>query len=207
MTRRLVGVLATRAAFPLGALRAAMIEDVYETVAGLALVEAALVVEEDDPDADTLAALTWPGTPVLRLPPSATAGTTPAATTTQAALASLASAGADQVTVVAADAPDLPGLLIGKLHRGLGSAEVAVLPAAGAGLVAMAVPVPAPDWLSAARVGLDTSDAVARLRAAAPRRTAVSVGPGWHRVRSTDDLTTLDRGLEGWEVTRAVLSR
>lgn len=197
MTRRLVGVLATRAAFPTGELRTAMVEDAYETVAALALVETVLVVEEADPDADSLAALTWPGTEVVRLP----------APGALAALDSMAALGADQVTVVAADAPDLPGLLVGKLHRGLGSADVAVLPSTGGGLVALAVPVPVPDWVRATGVGLDTLDAVDRLREAAPRRTAVSVGPGWHRVRAAGDLATLDGGLEGWEVTRGVLSR
>ncbi|HEX6935398.1 MAG TPA: hypothetical protein VF227_02655, partial [Actinomycetes bacterium] len=82
-----------------------------------------------------------------------------------------------------------------------------VLPCAGGGLVALATRVPVPDWVMGTRVGLDTSDAVARLRAAGPRRTAVSVGPGWHRVRSAADLSALDPGLEGWEVTRAVLVR
>lgn len=206
MTRRLVGVLATPRVFPRGELRAAMVEDVYETVAGLALVEAVLLFEEGDPDADALAALTWPGTPVLRLAPSAP-GPTPATPAALPALTALAGLGADQATVVAADAPDLPGLMVGKLHRGLGFADVAVLPSAGGGLVAMAVPVSVPGWVSATGVDLDTPDALARLRAAAPRRTAVSVGPGWHRVRSADDVATLDRGLEGWEVTRAVLSR
>ena len=179
-----------------------MVEDVYETVAGLALVEPVLLVHDDDPDADTLADLTWPGTPVLRLPPVAEAPA-PAAL---AALTALAGLGADQVTVLAPDAPDLPGLLVGKLHRGLGSADVAVLPAAGGGLVALATAADVPAWVTATGVDLDTPDAVARLRAAAPRRTAVSVGPGWHRLRSADDLDALDPGLEGWDVTRAVLS-
>lgn len=200
MTRRLVAVLAGRAAYPTGGLRVAMVEDVYETVAGLALVEPVLAVADDDPDADALAAVTWPGTPVLRLARAA-------ATPTAGALAALAALGADQVTVLAADAPDLPGLLVGKLHRALGSADVAVLPAAGGGLVGLAAPVPVPAWVSGTGVDLDTADAVARLRTAAPRRTAVSVGPGWHRVRSAADLAALDPGLEGWEVTRAALSR
>jgi hypothetical protein len=199
VTRRLVAVLAGRTPFPTGALRAAMVEDVYETVAGLALVEPVLAVAEDDPDAETLAGLTWPGTPVLRLP----AGHP----TAVGALAAMAGLGADQVTVVAGDAPDLPGLLVGKLHRALGSADVAVLPAAGGGLVALAARVPVPPWVAAAEVGLDTADAVGRLRAVAPRRTAVALGPGWHRVRAATDLSDLDPGLEGWEVTRAVLAR
>jgi hypothetical protein len=199
VTRRLVAVLAAPTPFPRGDLRAAMVEDVYETVAGLALVEPALAVSADDPDADDLAALTWPGTPVLRLPPTGAP--------TAAALVALARLGADQVTVLAADAPDLPGLLVGKLHRALGSAELAVLPSAGGGLVGLATHAPVPTWVSESGAGLDTADAVPRLRAAAPRRTAVALGPGWHRVRSPADLAALDPGLEGWEVTRAALAR
>lgn len=199
MTRRLVGVLALPAPYPTGELRAAMVEDVYETVAGLALVEPVLVVDAADPDADALAELTWPGTEVLRMPGHAAAA--------EPVLEALAALGGDEVTVVAADVPDLPGLLVGKLHRGLGSADVAVLPAAGGGLVALATKRPVPGWVAATGVGLDTGDAVTRLRGAAPRRTAVSVGPGWHRVRAPADLAALDRGLEGWEVTRALLAR
>jgi hypothetical protein len=30
-------------------------------------------------------------------------------------------------------------------------------------------------------------------------------GPGWHRLRTPDDLRLLDPGLEGWENTRALL--
>jgi hypothetical protein len=191
VTRRLVAVLAAPTPFPRGDLRAAMVEDVYETVAGLALVEPALAVSADDPDADDLAALTWPGTPVLRLPPTGAP--------TAAALVALARLGAD--------APDLPDLLVGKLHRALGSAEVAVLPSAGGGLVGLATHAPVPTWVSESGAGLDTADAVPRLRAAAPRRTAVALGPGWHRVRSPADLAALDPGLEGWEVTRAALAR
>lgn len=193
-----MGVLPRHAAFATGALRAAMTEDVYETVAGLELVEPVLLLSDDDPDATDLAELTWPGTEVLRVP---------GGSTDWQALAALAALGGTQVTLVAADAPDLPGLLVGKLHRGLGSSDVAVLPAAGGGLVALATRAELPAWVAATGVGLDTEDAVDRLRAAAPRRTAVSVGPGWHRVRSAADLQALDRGLEGWEVTRAVLSR
>lgn len=199
MTRRLVGVLALPAPYPTGELRAAMVEDVYETVAGLALVEPVLVVRATDPEADALAELTWPGTEVLRMPGDDSAA--------EPVLEALAALGGDEVTVVAADAPDLPGLLVGKLHRGLGSADVAVLPAAGGGLVALATKRPVPGWVSGTEVGLDTGDAVAGLRGAAPRRTAVSVGPGWHRVRAPADLDALDPGLEGWEVTRALLSR
>jgi len=176
-----------------------MVEDVYEAVAGLELVEVVLAVTAGDPAGAEIESLTWPGTRMLQVE----AAPGPAALEVAAALARL---GAEEVTVVAGDAPDLPPLLVGKLHRGLGSAEVAVLPCAGGGLVALACRCPVPGWLTAAGVGTDTPDAMAALRSAAPRRTAVSVGPGWHRVRSRDDLARLDPGLEGWEATRAAVS-
>ncbi|MEU0572030.1 hypothetical protein ABZ297_42435, partial [Nonomuraea sp. NPDC005983] len=52
---------------------------------------------------------------------------------------------------------------------------------------------------------LDDPDLVATLRAQAPGRRMVATGPGWHRLRTPDDLGRLDPGLEGWESTRALL--
>jgi len=205
MTRRLVAVLVPRVGdegFPDEALRAAMVEDVYETVAALELVEPVLALDAEDPARDLLESLTWPGTVVVHLPRKS-----PNASRTRLALDALAAAGADQVTVLAGDAPDLPGLLVGKLHRALGSADVAVLPGSDGRLVGLATNAPLPDWLAAdpAAVDLDDDHALATLRDAARRRTAVSVGPGWHRVRNRDDLARLDPGLEGWEITRELL--
>ena len=205
MTRRVVAVLVPRAGadgFPDEPLRAAMVEDVYETVAALELVEAALAVDADDPARDVFESLIWPGTTVVHLPQSSGQ-----ASRTWLALDALIATGADQVTVVAGDAPDLPGLLVGKLHRALGSADVAVLPGSDGALVGLATHAPLPAWLASrsAAVDLDHVDAVAHLREAARRRTAVSVGPGWHRVRTPDDLARLDPGLEGWEITRELL--
>jgi hypothetical protein len=178
--------------------RLVLLEDTYEVLAGLALVRAAVVRRRGDP-AD-LAAITWPGTPV----PEVAAATEPGVLL--AAIHVLERLGASDAVVVSADAPDLPPLLIGKLFRGLGSAEVAVCPADGGGLVALAARTPTPDWLGAAQVSLDTPDALSRLRAAAPRRRAVSVGPGWHRLRRPADLARLDPGMEGWEATRLLLA-
>jgi hypothetical protein len=205
MTRRLVAVLAPPVAvdgFPDEALRAAMVEDVYETVAALDLVEPVLALDADDPARDSLEAVTWPGTVLVHLPlPSL------GVSRTRLALEALVATGADQVTVLAGDAPDLPGLLVGKLHRALGSADVAVLPGSDGGLVGLATTAPLPDWLAAesAAVDLDDGDAVAKLRTASRRRTALSIGPGWHRVRTRDELARLDPGLEGWEITRQLL--
>lgn len=185
------------ARFPGTALRLAMVEDVYERIASLDLVEPVLVVAADAFAAqDELRAIVWPGTVVLDVASGATSA---------AVLSELADIGADEAVLVAADAPDLPALLIGKLHRALGSAEAAVLPARGGGLVALAARCPVPQWVAGCGAGLDVADALVRLQHAAPRRTSLSVGPGWHRVRQEDDLRLLDPGLEGWEVTRAAL--
>jgi molybdopterin-guanine dinucleotide biosynthesis protein A len=150
----------------------------------------------------------WPGTPVIRLTADAVPG--PAVQS----LAALADLGARQAAVLAADAPDLPPLLIGKLLRALGSerrADVAICPAEGGGLVALAAWLPPPAWLAGVHTvrdgaELDVADIAERLRGAAPSRGAVRNGPGWHRMRSPADLARLDPGLEGWAATRELLT-
>lgn len=175
----------------------ALLEDTYEVVAGLELVTPALILADGEwPAAE---AVTWPGTPVV------------SAAGLDVALERLRELGAGQAAVVAGDAPDLPPLLIGKLFRALGHAHAAVCMAAGGGLVALAAPLPAPEWLfhAVAESGFglfDRPDAFDRLRAAAPRPGLVQSGPGWHRLRTPADLEFLDPGLEGWESTRALLS-
>jgi Uncharacterized protein conserved in bacteria (DUF2064) len=182
--------------------RLALLEDTYEVVAGLELVRPALILADGDwPAAE---AVTWPGTPIVH------------AAHLAAALERLRELGADEAVVLAGDAPDLPPLLIGKLFRALGHAQAAVCLADGGGLVALAVPLPAPSWLfhgvsfhDMAGSGFelfDVPDALQRLRAAAPRPGVVQPGPGWHRLRVPGDLGLLDPGLEGWESTRALLS-
>lgn len=139
-------------------------------------------------------AVVWPGMPIYDLP----------ARTVGAALAAAAADGYDQAAVIVADAPDLPGLILGKLLRPLTSRSVAVAPAApGPGLFGVAARLPAPDWLS--EIDLDTADADA-LRAAAPDPAQVAVTPGWRRLRSPAELATLDPAVEGWDTTRALLS-
>ena len=194
MTARFVAVLAgRRVATPPGAdpaeFRLAVLEDTYEVVAGLEFVTPVLALTGDDEDA---ASITWPGTEVVR------------AKGLRDLLDALAGLGADQVAVVAHDAPDLPPLLLGKLFRALGGGDVAICPAKGGGLVALATRLPAPPWLG--EVDLDTEDAPSRLRAAAGRAGAVRSGPGWHRLRTPGDLARLDPGLEGWDNTRMLLT-
>jgi hypothetical protein len=45
------------------------------------------------------------------------------------------------------------------------------------------------------------------LRKLAPALTDVAPGSAWHRLRGPDDLARLDPRLEGWEATRALLTR
>jgi len=178
---------------PGSTLRRAVVEDTYEVLAGLEVARVAvLLAPGDQPDVEDLL---WPGTPVLRLPDRAS---------DLAAAAALPDA--EAVVLVAADVPDLPPLLLGKVFRGLAAADVAVCPAQGGGLVALGSRVPVPAWLYDAGVGLDDADALDRLAAGAPTRRALSVGPGWHRLRTARDMSRLDPGLEGWELTRACLA-
>ncbi|RKR88441.1 hypothetical protein BDK92_2769 [Micromonospora pisi] len=171
----------------------ALAEDVVDLIATLSEAEPAIAATAAErPLADAVA---WPGMPIYDLP----------VRTVGAALAAAAADGYDQAAVIVADAPDLPGLILGKLLRPLSSRKVAVAPAAptGPGLFGVASRLPAPAWLT--EVDLDTTDADT-LRAAAPDPTEVAVAPGWRRLRGPADLATLDVAVEGWETTRALLS-
>jgi glycosyltransferase A (GT-A) superfamily protein (DUF2064 family) len=117
----------------------------------------------------------------------------------------LAERGADQAVVVAADAPDFPALLVGKLFRGLGRAEIVVSPCEQGGLVALGFTLPVARWLRDVRMSLDETDMLTRLAGAAPSPRAVALTPGWHRLRERADLALLDVRLEGWESTRMLL--
>jgi len=138
--------------------------------------------------------LVWPGTPTVAL------------TGTRTPLDQLlaAVAGAIAVVVLPPDVPDLPGLLVGKLFRDLGTADLALCPSAGGGLAAFGIRLPPADWVVAADPGPGSDPAV--LDAAAPTPTSCRTVPGWHRLRRPGDLSRLDPGLEGWDSTRALLS-
>ena len=206
-TRRVVAVLARparvlapdRPLAPPGvnddALALAMVEDVVDLVAGMREVEAALVLA---PGFVAARETVWPGMPVCELA---------AGSTLVDALDALAALGAGEGTVVVGDAPDLPPLLLGKLHSALTTAEVAVCPADGGGLVALAARLPVAGWLRdiANQVDPDNEKILPALGRVAPRR-ALNVGSGWHRVRRPEDVVRLDPGLEGWDATRALLS-
>ncbi|MGW4796939.1 DUF2064 domain-containing protein [Nonomuraea sp. NPDC004297] len=168
----------------------AVAEDTYEVVAGLELVTPVLLTSV--PGLDDIV---WPGTEVITV-----AEDEPLT----AVLTRLrpGSSGEDQVAVVNADAPDLPPLLIGKLFRELGRAEITICPAESGGAVAMACALPAPSW---ADFDLDAYDVVKELRAQAPGPRRVATTPGWHRLRRPEDVERLDPGLEGWDNIRALI--
>jgi hypothetical protein len=194
VTRRVVGVWARRTVGDAG-LGVAMLEDVVDLVTGMEQVEPALVVAPSA-RADA-AAVGWPGTAVVEVDERATVAT---------AVGALQAVGADEAAVVVGDVPDLPPLLLGKLFSALTTASVAVCPAEDGRLVAAASRLPVSQWLVDAAVDAESTDALLVLRAAAPPRE-LHVGAGWHRVRGPDEAAALDRGLEGWEATRAWLSR
>ncbi|KAB1103432.1 hypothetical protein [Micromonospora aurantiaca (nom. illeg.)] len=182
--------------------RTALAEDVVDLLATLNEVETAVAVTSRD---RWLAdAVVWPGTQVYEVPEP-----TPNAVFTALAGDRAArdggAAGYDQVAVVAADAPDVPGLTLGKLLRPLTTRPVAVAPVegSGTGLLGVAARLPVPAWLPA--LDLDTT-APAEVRRAAPSPGDVAVTAGWHRMRGPADLAALDPAVEGWEATRALLS-
>jgi CHASE2 domain-containing sensor protein len=174
------------------AWRLALAEDTYEVLASLDRVDVAVaVIGGDETALADIAALTYPGTPV---------------SAADSVLDAVAQAGpAAAVVAVSHDAPDLPGLLIGKLFRALSSADIAVCPSEDGSLVAIGVNLPVAPWLTELPAELGFDLALAELEGAKPRRHAVAVGPGWHRLRSAGDLARLDPGLEGWDATRSIL--
>jgi hypothetical protein len=173
-----------------GAWRTALAEDSVDLLAGLAELTAGIAVAEAD--RALAAAVAWPGMPVYALP----------AATPRAALEAAAADGYQQAAVLLADAPDLPGLLVGKLLRPLGTRPLALAPAHDGGLLGVAARLPLPDWVPELDVEAATVD---ELRTLAPRRGVVAEAPGWHRLRGPGDLRRLDPGLEGWDATRALL--
>ncbi|MEV5823767.1 hypothetical protein ABUL04_03460 [Micromonospora harpali] len=175
------------------AWRAALAEDVVDLLATLQEVETAIAaVPADRALAESV---TWPGMAVYEVP----------AATGTAVLAALAGAGYDEAAVVAADAPDLPGLTVGKLLRPLTTRPVALAPVegSGTGLLGVASRLPVPAWLP--EVDLDVAHP-AEVRRAAPRPGDVAVTAAWRRMRGPADLAALDPAVEGWETTRALLS-
>ncbi|MBX7265355.1 hypothetical protein KIF24_04350 [Micromonospora sp. Llam7] len=178
--------------------RGALAEDVVDLLAMLNEVDTAVAVTRAD---RWLAeAVIWPGTRVYEVPEA-----TPNAVFAALGGPDVLDGGYEQAAVVAGDAPDLPGLTVGKLLRPLTSRPVALAPVEGSvpGLLGVAARLPAPSWLPP----LDMDAAVpADVRATAPRPGDLAVTPSWHRLRGPADLARLDPALDGWENTRALLS-
>ena len=198
MPRRVaVALLAPAVWVPVGVdpaeWRLALAEDLLDVFAAMVEVEPAVAIQEAD--AALLGQIGWPGlrgyvVPVLDVATVFTA---------------VAADGYDQAVLLAADAPDLPGMLIAKLLRPLSSRPVAAAPATspGRGLLGLSATIPAASWLPAAGLDELTPQSLRRL---APHITDVAPAPGWHRIRSDADLARLDPRLEGWDATRSLLS-
>jgi glycosyltransferase A (GT-A) superfamily protein (DUF2064 family) len=113
-------------------------------------------------------------------------------------------AGARQVAVLASDAPQLPGLLVGKLFRALARSDVAICPDPRGLASAIGLRLPTPEWLD--DIDLDWANVADRVTAKAPRRSLVRLTPGWPRLRSAADFEGLDAAVEGADLTRALVS-
>ena len=174
----------------LGAWRAALAEDVVDLLARRAQAEAAIATTPEDRKlAEEIA---WPGMRIYEVPTA----------TYLPVLAAATADGFDQAAVIAADAPDVPGMILGKLLRPLESKPVAVAPGGSSGLLGLASVLPPPPWLADA----DLDEASAQtLRKPSPRPADLTTTPEWRRLRGPAELASLDPALEGWENTRALL--
>jgi len=172
------------------AWRTAMAEDVVDLLARLAQAEPAIAATQADRAlAEEIA---WPGMRIYEVP----------SPTVLPIFDAAAEDGFDQAAVIAADAPDVPGMILGKLLRPLESKAVAVAAGGPSGLLGVATGLPAPDWLI--DHDLDTGSAML-LRRTAPRPGDVSSTPEWRRLRGPAELASLDPALEGWDNTRTLL--
>ena len=198
MPRRVaIAVLASPAWAPPGVeahtWRLALADDVLDVLALMTEVDAAVAVEAGDET--ILAELGWPGLRSYVLP----------SLDVVTVLGAAAADGYEQGVVLAADAPDLPGMVIAKLLRPLTTRPVSAAPVTGAveGLIGCGANLPAPGWLPAVRLDELTPQS---LRRYAPEITDVAPATGWHRLRGPTDLARLDPRLEGWDATRALLT-
>jgi hypothetical protein len=175
----------------LSSWRAALAEDVVDLLARLAQAEPAVAATAED--LELAREIVWPGMKIYEV----------ATATVGPVLRAAAEDGFDQAAVIAADAPDVPGMVLGKLLRPLERKTVAVAPTGAAtGLLGVATHLPPPGWLPDA--DLDTATPMT-LRRTAPEPSDVESTPDWRRLRGPADLATLDQALEGWENTRALL--
>jgi hypothetical protein len=175
----------------LGRWRAALAEDVVDLLARLAQAEAAIAATAEDRElAEEIA---WPGMRIYEVPTA----------TYRPVLDAAAADGFEQAAVIAADASDVPGMILGKLLQPLDSRPVAVAAGGpGGGLLGVAAGLPAPSWL----VDHDLDSASAGLlRKTAPNPGDITSTAEWRRLRGPAELASLDPALEGWDNTRALL--
>lgn len=171
--------------------RAALAEDVVDLLARLAQAEPAIAATSGD--LSLAREVAWPGMPIYEVP----------SPTVLPVFAAAEKDGFDQAAVLAADAADVPGMILGKLLRPLGGKPVAVAPTGpGSGVLAVAARLPVPEWL--VDTDLDSATPMT-LRRGAPEPSLVESTADWRRLRGPADLATLDPALEGWENTRALL--
>jgi hypothetical protein len=162
--------------------------DCYEVVADLIGVKSGVA------GPPSVADMLWPG--ALHLP----------ADITMSALADRLSEVADELVVLPADLPDLPGLVLAKLFKVLHRTDIAIAPErSGIGCAAIGVSLPLAAWIPDDAFDLDHNP-YPRLSDIAPRRSRCVLTPAWHRLRTPADVSRLDPGLEGWEETRALLA-
>ncbi|ROP32143.1 hypothetical protein EDD30_5073 [Couchioplanes caeruleus] len=173
------------------AWRTALAEDVVDLLARLAQAEPAIAATAGD--LALAREIAWPGMPIYEV---ATATVLPV-------FAAAEKDGFEQAAVLAADAADVPGMILGKLLRPLGGKPVAVAPSgSGGGVLGVAATLPVPGWL--VDTDLDSATPMS-LRRHAPQPSLVESTPEWRRLRGPADLASLDPALEGWENTRALL--
>jgi hypothetical protein len=171
--------------------RAALAEDVVDLLAMLAQADPAIAATAADRGlAERIA---WPGMRIYEV----------ATPTVRPVLEAAGADGYDQAAVIASDAADVPGMVLGKLLRPLTTKPVAVAPGGpSGGLLGVASRLPVPDWLT--DHDLDSASPTV-LRRTAPEPREVESTAEWRRLRGPADLATLDPALEGWEATRALL--
>lgn len=170
----------------------ANLEDTYEVAAGLNLVRATIACAPEH--ARLVAPMLWGDAEVVK------------SAVVREVLYELEASGATEVALISGDAPDLPGLSVGKLFRALGRADIAVCPSLQGASVALGVRLPLVEWLETVELSLDDPGLLDTLSRHSPRRFAVATTPGWHRLCEQEAIALLDPGLEGWEATRTLLA-
>jgi hypothetical protein len=170
--------------------RAALAEDVVDLLARLAQAEAAVAYAPADHE--LAKQIAWPGMRIWEVP----------AATIRPVFEAAAAAGFDQAAIVAGDAPDVPGMILGKLLQPLDAKAIAIAPGGAVGAFGVAARLPIAGWVP--DLGLDETTAQ-QLRRDAPQPSEVTTTAAWRRLRGATELASLDVGLEGWDNTRALL--